>query len=87
MKLFQRMDPSLLREVIRQRIQDGRLPRTPLIELGHGRGVGQACDACGSIIEKKQRMTVRMSADDWRTLRFHDECFQIWDMERDTNGR
>ena len=87
MKLFQRMDPTLLRELIRQRIQDGRLPRTPLIELGHGQGIGQACDACGSIIAQNQRMTVRMSADDWRTLRFHDDCFQMWDTEKHTNGR
>ena len=84
--VFGRMEPSFLREVIRQRIQDGRLPRTPLIEVGHGQGIGQACDACGSIIAKNQRMTVRMSADDWGTLRFHDECFQIWDTERNTNG-
>ena len=82
MKLFQRMDPTLLRELIRQRIQDGRLPRTPLIELGHGQGIGQACDACGSIIAQNQRMTVRMSADDWRTLRLHDDCFQMWDIEK-----
>ena len=81
------MHPTLLRDVIRQRIQDGRLPRTLLIELGHGQGIGQACDACGSIIAHNQRMTVRMSADDWRTLRFHDDCFQMWDTEKHTNGR
>jgi hypothetical protein len=86
-KLFQRMDSTLLRDVIRQRIQDGRLPRTPLIELGHGQGIGQACDACGSVIAKTHRMTVRISADDWRTLRFHGDCFQVWDTEKRTNGR
>jgi hypothetical protein len=86
-KLFQRMDLPLLRQVIRQRIQDGRLPRTPLIELGHGLGIRQACDACGSIIAKNQRMTVRISADDWRTLRLHDDCFQIWDTERPLDVR
>jgi hypothetical protein len=81
------MEPTLLQEVIRQRIYDGRLPRNHLIELGHGQGIGQACDACGSIIARTQRMTVRMSADDWRTLRLHDACFQIWATEKHTNGR
>jgi hypothetical protein len=80
------MEPTLLREVIRQRIHAGRLPRTHLIELGHGQGIGQACDACGSRIAKNQRMTVRMSAEDWRTLRFHDECFQIGDTQRNTTA-
>jgi len=28
-----------------------------------------------------------MSADDWRTLRLHDACFQIWATEKHTNGR
>jgi len=81
------MDPTFLRDLIRQRIHDGRLPRTPLIELGHGHGIGKACDGCGSAIAKNQRMTVRMSADDWRTLRFHVDCIQISDTEKHTNGR
>jgi len=63
------MDATLLRDLIRQRIHDGRLPRTLLIELGHGHGIGTACDGCGSIIVWNQRMTVRMNADDWRRIR------------------
>jgi hypothetical protein len=86
-KLFQGMDPTLLRDVIRQLLNDVRLPRTPLIELGHGQGIGQACDACGSIIAMNHRMTVRMSAEDWRTLRLHDVCFQMWDTEKHTIGQ
>jgi hypothetical protein len=76
------MDPTVLRDLIRQRLNDGRLPRTPLIELGHGHGIGQDCDACGATIAWNQRMTVRICADDWRTLRFHDDCFQLWDTEQ-----
>ena len=76
------MNDDVLRLLIRQRLHDGRLPRNRVIELGHGSGIGQACDACGAAIEPDQRMTVRISADDWRTLRFHDDCFQIWDAER-----
>ena len=85
--LFFGMDPNLLRDLIRQRIHDGRLPRTHLIELGHWHGFGQACDGCGSTIARNQKMNVRMCADDWRTIRLHDDCFQIWDIEKHTNGR
>jgi hypothetical protein len=27
-------------------------------------------------------MTIRIDAEDWRELRFHDQCFEIWDDER-----
>ncbi len=87
-KLFHSMnDPTLLRELIRQRLNDGRLPRTLLIELGHGHGIGKDCDGCGSAIAWNERMTVRMSAEDWRTLRLHQDCFEVWDTEQHTNGR
>jgi hypothetical protein len=79
---FVRMDAEVRRQVIRYRIQDGRLPRNPTIELGHGQGIGQDCDGCGETIATDQRMTVRICADDWRTIRLHDGCFPIWDAER-----
>jgi hypothetical protein len=25
---------------------------------------------------------VRITTNDWRTLRLHEDCFQIWDEER-----
>ena len=68
--------------LIRQRLRDGRLPRNKVIELGYGSGVGQACDGCGATIDPHQRLTVRISADDWRTLRLHDDCAQMWELER-----
>ena len=86
-KLFQSMDETLLRDLIRQRLNDGRLPRTLLIELGHGHGIGKTCDGCGSTIAWSERMTVRISADDWRTLRLHEDCFEVWDTEKHTDGR
>lgn len=76
------MNDDVIRLLIRQRIHDGRLPRHRVIELGDGSGIGHQCDGCGAAIEPDQRMTVRLCADDWRTLRLHDDCFQIWDAER-----
>jgi hypothetical protein len=76
------MDAGVRRQLIKQRIQQGSLPRDQLIELGHGLGVGLACDGCGETIASDERMTVRIASSDWGTMRLHDECFQIWDIER-----
>jgi hypothetical protein len=76
------MDANLRHQLIRHRIREGILPRDHLIELGHGPGFGHACAGCGEIIETNHKMTVRMCSDDWGTIRLHDECFQIWDVER-----
>ena len=81
------MSDDVVRLLIRQRINDGRLPRHRVIELVYGSGVGQQCDACGGFIESDQRMTVRICAEDWRTIRLHDDCFQIWDAERSLGER
>ena len=76
------MDSELTRQLIRLRLQDGRLPRDRAVELGFGPGSGQACDGCGAAITAHQTMTLRLDAADWSEIRFHDECFQIWEIER-----
>jgi len=76
------MSDDVVRQLIRQRINDGRLPRHRVIELGYGSGVRRECDACGRPIEPYLRMTVRICVEDWRTIRLRDECFQVWDDER-----
>ena len=39
-------------------------------------------DGCDLSIAKDQRITIRLWPDLGRTLRLHDECFHIWDEER-----
>jgi CheY-like chemotaxis protein len=63
------MHADFVRQRIRQRLGDGRLPHGSSTELGHGRGVGQVCDACGEPITPEQQLTVRISSADRRTLR------------------
>ena len=63
-------------------MQNGRLPHGQLIEFGSCLGIRHECDGCGGIIEKDQRMTLSICVRDWSTLRLHEECFQIWDAER-----
>jgi len=76
------MDSQVIRQLIRLRLQDGRLPHDHAFELGSGLGSGQMCDGCGAAITMYQTMTVKLDAEDWSEMRFHDECFQIWDDER-----
>jgi hypothetical protein len=77
------MAPDVVRQLIRHRIEDGSLPRDRTIELWHGGGYGfsQTCDGCGLTITTADRMSL-LCADDWRALRFHADCFQVWDAER-----
>ena len=41
-----------------------------------------ATDATGGFtISRYHLMTVRIDAQDWREMRFHQECFEIWNDE------
>src|SRR5262245_56731558 len=75
------MDPTLIRQLIQQRLWDRRLPHERSVELWSGPGSG-TCDGCGEPISTHQTMTMRIDAEDWAELRFHMECFAIWDDER-----
>src|SRR3989442_13980093 len=59
------MDSQVTWQLIRLRLQDGRLPPDRAVELSFAPGSGQVCDT-----------------EDWCEMRFHDECFHIWDDER-----
>jgi hypothetical protein len=75
------MAPDVVRERVRHRIEDGRLPRDRTIELWHTRGFGQICHGCGLPITAAEWMCL-ICADDWRTIRLHDDCHAFWVDER-----
>src|SRR5207302_1913884 len=52
---------------------------TARLSLPSGLGSGQVGDGGGGAITLYQTMTLRLDAEDWSEIRFHDECFQIWD--------
>jgi len=56
-------------------------PRDRTIELWHGDSFGHTCNGCGLTIATAHKMSL-ICADDWRVLRFHADCFQVWDAER-----
>ena len=72
-----------MRQLIRELILAGRLPREHTIELWRGPGLGKACDGCGLAITPADQMSL-ICADDWKAIRLHASCFTLWEEERRT---
>jgi hypothetical protein len=79
------INPDGARQRIRQLIQVGWLPRDHTLEVWRGASVGQRCDGCGVPIEVNDRMCL-LCGEDWKLFRFHLNCFQIWDSERNAEA-
>jgi len=75
------MTSDLVRQHIRQRLRDGRLPRDHTIELWRGLSVGHTCDACGDPIAVTDLLCL-ICSEDWRPIRVHECCLELWDDER-----
>jgi hypothetical protein len=78
------MDVQAIRPLIRQKLQDGRLPHDRTARFWACPGTGEVCDACESPIEKDQ-MAVEGFAyriADMKLLQVHAGCYQVWDAER-----
>ena len=79
------MDAQALRLLIREKLQDGRLPRDSSLRARGSPGDGATCDACGAIITADQvMMEVGPLTGEKRSLCFHADCFQLWNAERHT---
>ena len=70
---------------IREKLQDGRLPRDSSPRARGSPGDGAICDACGAIVTADQvMMEVGPLTGETRSLCFHADCFQLWNVERHT---
>ncbi len=82
------MDAEALRFLalrIREKLQDGRLPRDSSLRARGSPGDGAICDACGAIITADQvMMEVGPFTGEKRSLCLHADCFQLWNVERHT---
>jgi hypothetical protein len=76
------VDSYWARLIIRRRIQDRRLPSGRAIDVLDGIGDGRPCDACADVIRPDQPAVRAIISFDWLSVRFHAECFEIWDLER-----
>ena len=78
------MQMEWIRNLIRKKLQDGRLPRGRAVRFWGGPGAGQLCDACETPVTKDQLAIEDFSsnATGTKSLLVHAGCFQIWDAER-----
>jgi hypothetical protein len=70
-----------VRDTIVAKLRAGVLRRDAAVRTWFGRGQGHPCAGCDRAIEPVDR---ECEADfpDGATLRFHRECFYVWDEER-----
>ena len=82
------MEPISLRNLVRSKLVDGRLPQNSIPRMWGGPSNGEMCDACNEKVGPNQFVMEAVSTDlEKRALQFHVECFYMWDSERTVPGR
>ena len=79
--MLRAMEDSVLRLLIRNKLDDGRLRRQAIPRVWGGPGHGETCTACEDTVEKSQ-LVIEGSGDGGEPTFFHVQCFQVWDSER-----
>jgi hypothetical protein len=75
------VDRDLIVSRIRQKLVAGALSRADCLRTWFGPGLGSRCDACERPINADE-FECECDMDDGTSLRFHRDCFMIWDAER-----
>ena len=69
--------------LIRQKLEDGRLPHDRVSRGGGRPADGEKCDACETLITRAQLVVEGITlAGGGRPIQLHVECFQLWNDER-----
>jgi hypothetical protein len=77
------MGQEALRRLIRRKLEDGRLPRGIAPRAVGRPGNWQECDACGAMIANALlMMEVYPQTKDKKAVRFHGDCYTLWNEER-----
>ena len=76
------MDRALVQQLVRRKINDRRLPRGRAVAIREMLGDGRPCNACGEPISPREKFVLAMVSLDWRSVRFHGDCYEVWDAER-----
>jgi hypothetical protein len=69
------VEHDVLRELIRDKLADGRLPQNSISRVWGGAGNSEMCVACEGI------------GAGLKAIQFHVRCFYYWDAERTPPGR
>jgi hypothetical protein len=73
-----------IRLIVRQKLQDGRLPYNSMPRFWGGPADGETCDVCDMAITKQQLVMegIASTLSDKKPFQFHATCFHVWDAER-----
>ena len=73
-------DAEIRRRLIREKLSDGRLPVDLIARGVVGPSRGEVCDRCGVEV-RPPALIMKGVASLGRALRFHVDCFYLWDGE------
>jgi hypothetical protein len=78
------METDALLLLIRSKLYDGRLSYVDIPRISGGAGNGERCDACDTLITKKQLLVeaIALTHTEQKPTQFHVKCFYLWDGER-----
>jgi hypothetical protein len=76
------MKIEALRLLIREKLEDGRLPHERISRVRSSPANGEKCDACESRITMAQFVVTGTILAGRGSIQLHVQCFQVWDDER-----
>jgi hypothetical protein len=76
------MELEAIRVLIRAKMQDGRLPRESTPRAFRRPGNWQKCAACEETMAKALLMTEVYPLTNAKVVRFHGDCYTLWNEER-----
>jgi len=76
------MDKNLVQALVRRRLKDRRWPERRALGMRETFGDGQQCNACDEPISPKQKAVLATVLLEWMSVRFHVDCYKVWDAER-----
>jgi hypothetical protein len=76
------MDAEAIRDLIRQKLHDGRLPRGSAPRAFGRPGNWQKCAACEKTMHKALPMMEVYPLTNEKVVRFHGDCYTLWNEER-----
>ena len=78
------MEANAVRHLIRDKLNDGRLPYDSMPRFWGGAGADERCDACDEAISKEELVMegIASTPSNKKPIQFHVVCFQLWDAAR-----
>ncbi len=82
------MNDATVRQLVRDRIADGRLPRNRGGAISATNGGDERCDACSTPVSPEE-VLLKIAHEGFRRIRVHASCFSVWRDERNkmTSGQ